>query len=369
MKDERLWDRRRAVVGTGLSLAAVVVILGLHYGAALHAFGLHDVLRRLFYLPVITAAIAAGMRGGLLTAGVAALGYLPHLEQLSRAGDRGLDHALELVLLPLVGVLVGGFADASRRARALAAERGRMAALGEVGMAIMAQAEGPLASIAGQAEALSVLALREESAAIGFTAGIIRDEAARARRFLDDMRGLGQPADRRPAAVDLSALVAGVTQEIVLSPAAERLTLGAIEGRARVVADRAALAFSLRTLLLGLLESLPAPGTLVVTVIEESDAKPTIAIEVYSSAGPLPDLEHRLRMVFGPRVSDYRFREALCVHLLAAEGASVEFHRSSADRGVVRIRFPRDIEPLHRGGHVQPRRARRRREMAMTRLA
>ncbi len=146
-------ERRRFQVLV-LCAVAVAVLLFLHYTAALHRLGVHDALRRLFYLPVIVAAIAAGSRGGLSIAGFAVLGFLPHLRQLARTDDRVLDSVFELVLLLVVGALVGAYADASRRARAQAAESGRLAALGETGLALMAQTEGPLAAIEGQADVL-----------------------------------------------------------------------------------------------------------------------------------------------------------------------------------------------------------------------
>lgn len=52
----------RKVEIVALCAAAVALILVMHYTAALHQLGVHDALRRLFYLPVILAAMAAGSR-------------------------------------------------------------------------------------------------------------------------------------------------------------------------------------------------------------------------------------------------------------------------------------------------------------------
>lgn len=86
-----------------LCAAAVALLLVMHYTAALHQLGIHDALRRLFYLPVIVAAVAAGSRGGLTIAGFAVVGFLPHLRQLASAGDRVMDSVFELLLLLLIG--------------------------------------------------------------------------------------------------------------------------------------------------------------------------------------------------------------------------------------------------------------------------
>ena len=335
------WWRRREGAGITLSIAVAAAILALHYTTAVHSFGLHDLLRRLFYLPVITAAIAAGMRGGLLTAAVVAVGYIPHLRQLALAGDRTLDHVLELLLLPLVAALVGGFADSSRRARALAAERGRLAALGEVGLAVMAQSEGPVGAIEGQAESLRLLAQRSRDVAVRFAAERIQDETARVRRLLFDLRALGRPERRRASSVDLSQLATGIVADLAAGRATgSHVALGPVMPRVAVFADGRVVAHSLRALLVGLLESDPAPSELEIG-LEGGPAEAVIRIRLsFASEGP-PDLEHSLSAVFGADSRDYRFSQALCVQLLAMEGATVEFRHGSGREAEVAVRFKR----------------------------
>lgn len=333
--------RKRGVMGTGLSLVGVVLILVLHYGSAIQSLGLHDLLRRLFYVPIITAAIAGGKRGALIAAAVATTGYVPHLFQLAAAGDRVLDSVLELVLLPIVGLLVGGFADSSRRARVMAAERGRLAALGEVATVLIAQVEGPLASIGGQAESLRFLAERAQNRAVGFAAEVIHRELARTRRFLLDLSRLGRPTKRRVTRVDLSALLIGIAQEIQgSSPGRDRLALSGAPSHLMVHADRGVLSYALRSLLLGLLDAVPGPGQIRVGIRLEPDG---VAIEAAakSDAEELPDLERSLSAVFRAGTDEYCFGHALCAHLLKAEGASLSFRRVSEREGIVRVRFSR----------------------------
>lgn len=348
---ELFLERRRTGLVV-LSVGAVAALLVLHYGTTLHALGLHDLLRRLFYLPVIISAIAVGTRGGLLVAGLASAGFLPHLRQLARAGDRQLDLALELLLLLAIGALVGAFADASRRARALAAERGRLAALGETGFALMAQAEGPLAAMDGQAESLAFFANRTCDGAVGFAAGVIRDEVARVRRLFGDLRGLGAIPAARPTRVDLAWLVSGIVRDIRRGPGTgQRLSLGRVAGACSVEADRRTLAFGLRSLLFGLLEAVRAPGWLEVGVLDDGPGAATIEIGAFTAGGQLPDLERGLTGVFGAAVADYRFGQVLCVRLFLSLGADVQFHRSSPGEALVRVRFRTGA-----GGH--PHRAR-----------
>ena len=53
-----------------LPIAAITV---LHYATPHHAHGIHDVARRLFYLPIVFAGLRAGLPGGMVAAAVVIL--------------------------------------------------------------------------------------------------------------------------------------------------------------------------------------------------------------------------------------------------------------------------------------------------------
>jgi hypothetical protein len=50
----------------------------LHYSTGVDVHWLHDVLRRMYYLPIILAAFSCGFRGGMLLAVVVAVLHAPH---------------------------------------------------------------------------------------------------------------------------------------------------------------------------------------------------------------------------------------------------------------------------------------------------
>jgi signal transduction histidine kinase len=354
-------ERRRFQVLV-LCAVAVAVLLFLHYTAALHRLGVHDALRRLFYLPVIVAAIAAGSRGGLSIAGFAVLGFLPHLRQLARTDDRVLDSVFELVLLLVVGALVGAYADASRRARAQAAESGRLAALGETGLALMAQTEGPLAAIEGQAESLTAIMDPVRNSAVTFAARVIREEAARARQLLSDLGEIARVSEHHADRIDLAPLVVGVVKDVAHARRDGRRVVLIPSARAsRIEADRRALAFSLRTLLFGLLDTIPPPGWLEVRLAERSPGEAVIELGIFSTGEALPDMEESLTRVFGARVGEYRFRQVLCVRLLGSLGATVRFDSISPRHARILVGFrevPAKAANGHPVSHPEPSRVR-----------
>jgi uncharacterized membrane protein (UPF0136 family) len=341
------WVGRPEIGALVASLAATAVILALHYRTPPGAFDVHNLLRRLFYVPVVTAGIVAGVRGGLLTAVVASVAYLPHLLQLARAGQPPLDHALELILLLVIGGLVGGFADASRRARAAAAERGRLAALGEVGVGFIAQVEGPLAAVEGQVETLSFLADRDANLAMRTSVEMIRGEVRRARRFLLDLRDLARRTEGRVGTVNLSALLGGIVEDLAADPhspldAGLPVRLATLPSQALIRGSRATLAYSLRALLQGLLSFLPRSGHLAIALVADAH---TVIMTLTADGGrsSLPDLRDALGTAFGPAPSDYKFKQALCLHLLAAEGVQIGVLRPSSTVAVVTLRFHSEL--------------------------
>jgi signal transduction histidine kinase len=154
-----------------------LVITVLHYRTgAHHAWG-HDVLRRLYYLPILFAAFAGGLRGGVTISVFASLVYLPHAftSLLVQDPADALEKGLEILLYNIVAVVAGLLVDRERREReqqerlatrlgdALAEQRrieaqliraGKLGALGEMTAGIAHEIKNPLHALKGTAEIL-----------------------------------------------------------------------------------------------------------------------------------------------------------------------------------------------------------------------
>jgi hypothetical protein len=60
-------------------IAGIAIAITLaHYAVDLHAGPTHDLLQRLYFLPVVLAGLWFGWRGGLLTAVLISVVYFPH---------------------------------------------------------------------------------------------------------------------------------------------------------------------------------------------------------------------------------------------------------------------------------------------------
>jgi two-component system sensor histidine kinase HydH len=171
----------RAVRPSAVSLRVVllawvpILLIGvLHYVTHTEQVWVHNVLRRLYYLPIVFAAFQLGLRGGLLAAAVVSLTYAPHaflhLGPLAHTDPAGnTDKLMELLLYNAVAVVAGVLSDRDLRRRAalqaalLEQQRlqgrlvraGRLAALGEVVAGVAHEVKNPLHALKGTAEIIA----------------------------------------------------------------------------------------------------------------------------------------------------------------------------------------------------------------------
>ena len=164
---------RRMVLLVWLPIIAIGL---LHYGTPPEHHGIHNVLRRLYYLPIIVAAFQSGLGGALLAAAVVSVTYLPHaflhIGHLAHTDpSHPVEKALEIVLYNAVGAVAGYLAGAERKRRAelqTALEEqqrlqrqlvraGRLSSLGEVVAGIAHEVKNPLHALKGTAEVVAPL--------------------------------------------------------------------------------------------------------------------------------------------------------------------------------------------------------------------
>ncbi|MGA6993916.1 MAG: histidine kinase dimerization/phospho-acceptor domain-containing protein, partial [Candidatus Deferrimicrobiaceae bacterium] len=154
-----------------------LLITVLHYQTLSEYAWAHDVLRRLYYLPILFAAFSEGVRGGISVSVFASLIYFPHafLSLVARDPGDALEKGLEILLYNIVAVVAGLLVDRERRERekqqrlakrlseALEEQRriesqliraGRLGALGELTAGIAHEIKNPLHTMKGTAEIL-----------------------------------------------------------------------------------------------------------------------------------------------------------------------------------------------------------------------
>jgi len=176
-------DRREfylKVLTVALLVAAVSL---LHYGTQTTRPVLHDVYRRLYYLPVGLAAVWFGVRGGVIVSGVVALAYAPHIVLQWHHVEREVwNQFMEVGLYFVFSGVTGYFADRERKFRFRSQEAAgklsrsyrelrrqadqileiedqlrradRLSAIGQLAAAMTHEVRNPLGAIKGTAEIL-----------------------------------------------------------------------------------------------------------------------------------------------------------------------------------------------------------------------
>ncbi len=222
-----------------------LLITVLHYRTLSEYAWAHDVLRRLYYLPILFAAFSGGVRGGISVSVFASLIYFPHafLSLVARDPGDALEKGLEILLYNIVAVVAGLLVDRERRERetqqrlarklseALEEQRriesqliraGRLGALGELTAGIAHEIKNPLHTMKGTAEILrdAIPSKAPERRMLDIHMEEIDRLAQTAERFLTFARPA--PSDRRP--LDLREVVQRVASLVETQASREGVT-------------------------------------------------------------------------------------------------------------------------------------------------
>ncbi len=303
---------RCAIIG-----AAITVITLLHYVTPTSLVHWHYVCQRLYYLPVVYAALSFGWRGGLAAAALAGFSYLPSITTL-RLGlpSFALNQYLEIIVFCLVGILTGVVVDREKkqkRASQDAAERlsrvygelqdnfermkraEKLYAIGQLSAGLAHEIRNPLASIAGAAGILKRGAGsgRKHAECID----IIERESSRLNRLLSNFLDFARPRTPHFQVISLEPVF-----ESVMDLAAHAVDRRPITLRKEVdpalpplESDPEQLKQVLLNLVINAVQAMDEGGEIVMSAIRRHSA---VLIEV-TDQGRALDAEHMDR-IFDP---------------------------------------------------------------------
>ena len=223
----------RQITTVALLVLAVSVM---HYETVTTLPLLHDVYRRLYYIPVGLAAVWFGVRGGVIASAVVAVLYAPHiLLHWQHVGREIANQFMEIVQYFAFSALIGHFAGRERRYRLRSEETAekledsyqelrrqadmileiegqlrqadRLAAVGELAATITHEIRNPLSSIRGTVEILKEEIPANSPKAEFFE--ILLKETDRLNKVVEDYLGLARSkaAEGATALLDLGELV------------------------------------------------------------------------------------------------------------------------------------------------------------------
>ena len=303
-----------------------LIVTVFHYRTSAHHAWVHDVLRRLYYLPILFAAFSGGLRGGIALSVFVSLIYFPHafISLVARDPGDALEKGLEIVLYNLVAVVAGLLVDREHRERekqerlagklseALEEQRriesqliraGRLGALGELTAGIAHEIKNPLHAMKGTAEILRDVVPKEapERRMLEIHMEEIDRLAQTAERFLAFARPA--PADRRPT--DLRDVVVRVAALVEAQAKKEGVTTGVSAGAGPeapvVMGDPDQLTQLLLNIAINGIQAM-APGgggALSIAIRTERQGGRSIHFASVANTGP-PIPEGELERIFDP---------------------------------------------------------------------
>ena len=213
-----------------LIASGIVVTTAGHYLTPPEHLLWHGIFQRLYYLPVVYAAIAFGWPGGLSASVVSGLFYIPHiLTTWSHERHYALEQYAEIFMFVAVGVLTGILADLERRRRSelqataqqlsrvnqelhdsfeQVKRADRLSAIGQLVAGLAHEIRNPLASIDGAAEVM--LGAEHPEDVRTETMSIIRKECARLNRLLTNLLDFARPRHPEFTEVDVPKVLDSV---------------------------------------------------------------------------------------------------------------------------------------------------------------
>ncbi len=303
-----------------------LVITVLHYRiGAQHPWG-HDVLRRLYYLPILFAAFSGGLRSGVTVSVFVSLVYLPHAftSLLVQDPADALEKGLEIILYNIVAVVAGLLVDRERGERkqqerlatrlgyALAEQRrieaqliraGKLGALGEMTAGIAHEIKNPLHALKGTAEILrdAVPEGVPERRMLELHIAEIDRLDQTADRFLSFARPI--PADRRP--VEPKSLIDRVVSLVSTQARQEGVeTVAVTDGTSnlpKVMGDPDLLVQLLLNIALNGVQAMAPGGGGMLTFslgAERQGGKEFVHVRIANTGPPVP--EENLERIFDP---------------------------------------------------------------------
>ena len=272
---------------------SIVLVTILHFLTPVDQIVWHEIYQRLYYIPIIAAALLFGLRGGLAASIFTTVVYSPHIYLHWQHGhfDYSINQYAEIVIFNLVGGIMGALGDRLKQARMRAelnAEQRRhayeelqqtfeqllqaekLASLGELSAGIVHEVRNPLASIKGAVEILED-ELTPASPRREF-ADLAKTEIDRLDRLVGEFLRFAKPAALSIEPNDLNRIINSVVSLLENRALSQNVVIERYltDDLPEVMADGEQIKQVILNLTINSLQAMPAGGLITLRTFETS---------------------------------------------------------------------------------------------------
>lgn len=283
--------RTRKVLMAFIALSIVLVTV-LHFLTPVEQIVWHEIYQRLYYIPIIAAALLFGLRGGLAASIFTTIVYSPHIFVHWQDGhfNYSINQYAEMVIFNLVGGVMGALGDQLRKAQfkafRYAEERKtaydelqktfeqllqaeKLSSLGELSAGIVHEVRNPLAAIKGAVEILED-ELAADSPRREF-AGLAKKEVDRIDKLVGEFLRFARPAELAKAPRQLNEIVESVISLIETQALSKSISINRqlSADLPKVLVDSEHIKQLLLNLAINSIQAMPDSGLLVFRTFRE----------------------------------------------------------------------------------------------------
>lgn len=215
-----LWTRYKFIPLYGKILPIFFLLAGIFFLDQVWAPTLvpPEILHRLYYLPIVLSGLLFGFKGGILSAVVVTILFIPHwIEWFPNPAPNGA-YLDEVILFYAFGILIGLLVDRERLEAQQRQDQEHLAVLGEAAATVAHELKNPVITIGAYVQKLLQKTNPEDPNQERLA--IIHRECQRIEVMLQDMIHFSRPINPEFSLVDLNQL----TQEAlkIIHPRAEQ---------------------------------------------------------------------------------------------------------------------------------------------------
>jgi len=296
----------------------IVLITVLHFLTPLDQIVWHEIYQRLYYIPIIAAALLYGLRGGLAASIFTTVVYSPHIFLHWQHGhfDYSINQYAEIVIFNLVGGVMGALGDRLKQARERAEKNAeerqkaydelqktfeqllqaeKLSSLGELSAGIVHEVRNPLAAIKGAVEILED-ELAEDSPRREF-ADLAKKEVERLDKLVGEFLRFARPATLSVGENDLNKIVESVASLVENQAVSQSVIIekNLQKDLPEILVDGEQIKQVLLNLAINSLQAVPSGGELLFCTFKKDDF---CIVEVEDTGGGID--EKILPKIFDP---------------------------------------------------------------------